>query len=114
MFSGPLIIVPEPNPGALVVDYFNESHQGYDWEMHVRNNSGQPRSWNAVLMNRPYEQIDLSVGQYQYRLIDNGDLTYTHIFAGIGRFEPWEGIIINAPPVEPRPNASVVPLIHSF
>lgn len=116
MFTAPLREIEVPNAGPLVVDYFSESHNGSNWELQVRNNSGQPVSWQAVFPLRDYKEIDLPIGQYMYRMIDHDGLQFTHIFAGIGRFEPWEGIQIQANRLsaDTRPAVSVAPIIHAF
>jgi len=93
--GGGIYIPGTPNDGTLISDNFQDGNGNAPFDLQVRNTTGIPTPWEAVINNVPYATIPgISTGNYNLTTINNGDGTYTHIFTGTNNLGPYQSIQI--------------------
>lgn len=82
-----------PSSGELVSDNFQDGNGNAPFNLQVRNTTGNPVNWVAVVRDVPYASIpNLAPGNYS--LSTEGTGPYTHTFTGTAPLSAYSNITI--------------------
>lgn len=82
-----------PATGVLVSDNFQDGNGNAPFNLQVRNTTGNPTTWAAVVRDVPYATIP-SLNAGQYTLNTTGTGPYTHTFTGTTPLGAYANITI--------------------
>lgn len=70
-----------PSNGEIVSDNFQDGNGNTQFNLQIRNTTGNTLGWVAEVQDVPYATIpSLVAGNYTHTVNNNGDGTYTHVF----------------------------------